>query len=221
MSEHYKLILPPKSFIIRTNPEDAIEFYYRPLVGKLYTKKTQDVLNMLPKKLGRVLEVGYGSGIIIPTIYPHLKEYHGIDLHNKIKGVRKFLKKINLDRKNIHLYKRNILDLGFKKNYFDTVLSISVFEHLKPKDLNTAIENIKQVLKPGGILASSFPTKNIFLETVFRLMRFDPDKHHPCGPKLILSGLKEHFKQQNLEKFPSFIPMDLGLYVTAKHMKKR
>ncbi|MBN1897196.1 MAG: class I SAM-dependent methyltransferase [Spirochaetes bacterium] len=216
-----KLILPPRSFITRTNPEDAIEFYYRPLIGKLYQKKTQDVLNMLPDKLGRVLEIGYGSGIIIPTLYSHLEEYYGIDLHNKIKEVRQFLKRMNMDKRNIHLSKRSILNPGFKRNLFDTVLSISVFEHLKPEYLNRAFLNIKKILKPGGILVSSFPTKNIFLETAFRLMRFDPDEHHPSSPGDILSGLQEHFTIERLEKFPSCLPMDLGLYVTARHRRKR
>lgn len=89
--------------------------------------------------------------------------------------------------KNFKYYKQNFFDVEFKKDSFDCVLAISVLEHvgmghygeppIKNADLK-AMEKIRYVLKPDGILFISVPggKRKIYEQDGIEYIRiFDPD----------------------------------------------
>lgn len=55
----------------------------------------------------------------------------------------------------------NLAKLPYKDNTFDGVLSLDVFEHLRPSTMNSVINEIFRVLKPGGVFLISFPGNRI------------------------------------------------------------
>ena len=61
---------------------DPLPYYYRPLTGWLYRKRLTMALSLLPPRTPRqhVLEVGVGSGILIPTLSAAFGSYTGTDL---------------------------------------------------------------------------------------------------------------------------------------------
>lgn len=98
----------------------------------------------------RILEIGVGGegGLIYP-----LKENNnvfGVDVSDSaILNCRQMgleVKKINLD----------IESLPFDNSYFDIILAFEVFEHFS--NPQHAIEEIKRVLKIGGLVIISIPT---------------------------------------------------------------
>lgn len=56
----------------------------------------------------------------------------------------------------------NALALDYPDNFFDSVISISVIEHIENDGDNAAIKEIWRVLKPGGILLFTVPVKKTY-----------------------------------------------------------
>src|SRR5438045_9455373 len=75
-----RLDLPPKGVLHPNDAHDPLPYYYHPLVGWLYRYRLQMGLDLLPPGGTRVLEVGVGSGVLVPTLTRRYREYTGTDL---------------------------------------------------------------------------------------------------------------------------------------------
>jgi len=99
---------------------------------------------------GLYLDVGCGAGLILR----HLpKGSHAIDINPRnIERVKQYVPeaKIRLgDAEN----------LPYQNEKFDTVICTETLEHLVRSDL--AVNEIKRVLKPGGVLIGSVPRRSL------------------------------------------------------------
>src|SRR5664279_3169904 len=75
-----KLMLPPVGTLKANDQHDPLPYYYRPWVGWLYRKRLGMGLDLLPAGGAKILEVGVGSGILVPTLSSHFPRYTGTDL---------------------------------------------------------------------------------------------------------------------------------------------
>src|SRR3954452_3220116 len=75
-----RLQLPPEGVLKPNDDHDPLPYYYKRSVGWLYRHRLQMGLDLLPPGGRRVLEVGVGSGILVPTLTAHFPEYLGTDL---------------------------------------------------------------------------------------------------------------------------------------------
>ena len=66
--------------------------------------------------------------------------------------------------------------LRFKKNTFDVITSVDVFEHLYKEELELAMNEISRVLKPEGILFVHTETNKIYLNFTHRVWSYPLDK---------------------------------------------
>lgn len=82
----------------------------------------------------------------------------------------------NGDIKNIRLIEGNALNLPFEDNSFDLVYTITVFQEIPNK--NKALEEMKRVLKPNGILS---------------ITEFLPDPDYPLKSTTVKIGTSEGF----------------------------
>ena len=101
----------------------------------------------------RILDVGCGSGTLIREIRKTNKKTHitGIDININIK---------KNSIQNCEFLIENITKLNLKDNSFDIIYALDTLEHVK--DIGTAIDEIKRVLKPNGKLIIVGPTENLF-----------------------------------------------------------
>ena len=74
------LQLPPKGVLRPNDENDPLPYYYNPWVGWLYRHRLQMGLDLLPRGGTRVLEIGVGSGVLVPTLTRRYREYTGTDL---------------------------------------------------------------------------------------------------------------------------------------------
>ncbi len=95
----------------------------------------------------KILEIGFGSGVSFLNLNDTYKEIYGLDLTADVNLVQKKFTEKNI---RLNLENGNILSLPYPDNYFDSVLLISILEHLKTSDQDQAFKEIKRVLKPGG-----------------------------------------------------------------------
>src|SRR3954452_13443406 len=75
-----RLQLPPEGVLKPNDDHDPLPYYYNRWVGWLYRHRLQMGLDLLPPHGRRVLEVGVGSGVLVPTLTAHYAEYLGTDL---------------------------------------------------------------------------------------------------------------------------------------------
>lgn len=215
-SEIYKMLLPDKKSLIVTNEEDPLAYYYWPVIGYFYKKRLTNTLKLFgDKKYGRVLEVGFGSGILFPELNGRADYIYGIETHDKIREVEKMAHLAGV--KNCELRQASISNIPYPDNYFDLVFSVSTLEHIS--ELEQAVQEIRRVTKPGGEIISSFPVKNIVTDIFFRLLGFVPSHLHPNSHGDIIRALEKHLKKEKMIAIPAFLSVSWGIYTSTKHVK--
>lgn len=106
----------------------------------------------------RVLEIGCGTGELLYSIRPHVKEVVGIEIH---KGYVDFIN----NELGIEAHSEDINRMDFTDRTFDIVLSIMTLDHL-PNPAET-LQTIKSLLVKDGIIYIEVPNReealNFFL----------------------------------------------------------
>ena len=152
----------------------SVIFYYLPIFGRMYRKRVELCLDQC-KGGENILEVGFGSGLTFLNLNEKYKKIYGLDLTCDVTVVNNVFEshKIHPDLRN-----GNVLSMPYEDNKFDTVLLISILEHLKPVELAQAFQEIKRVLKPGGQVVYGVPVERPFMVFMFRLLGYNIRKHH-------------------------------------------
>lgn len=174
------------------NPdEDPIRFYFWPLVGRLYRQRVELCLGEC-RGGQRVLEIGFGSGISFLNLNEMYQEIYGLDLTACILEVQNVFENIGIYPV---LSSGNVLQLPYEDDYFDTVLLISILEHLKPPELNKAFSEVHRVLRKGGQVVYGVPVERPFMVTMYHLLGYDIRKAHFSTEKQIASKAEEMFRK--------------------------
>ena len=79
--------LLPQKKLIRTGPVDHADWNYRPFLGQIQRLRFSLALSLLPDQSGRLLEIGYGSGVLMPALKDRAAELYGIDVHSSFREV--------------------------------------------------------------------------------------------------------------------------------------
>lgn len=108
------------------------------------------IYKKLPKKNGKLLDVGCGNGQMLLFFKSKGYSVTGIEYSNKIFKILKKEKKFN----RIKITNEDITKKRGRETY-DFVLASDVIEHIK--DDYTALGNLFSFVKPGGILIITVP----------------------------------------------------------------
>lgn len=200
--------LPEKGTLDPNGPGDPLEYYYRPLVGRLYRDRIEQSLSLLTPPYESILEIGYGSGILLPTLCSMGSNVYGVDTDSEPLRVLKSLRKVGC---TAELVRGDIQQADFPEEHFDLIVSISVFEHIR--DLSPVVSKIFRLLRPGGELLVGMPRVDTAMSAAFRMIGFDRiEEHHVTAYSNFLKIASEHFVLNKFRKIPSFTPRTLALY---------
>lgn len=198
-----------------TNSEDPLNFYYYPVIGWVYRKRLINTLSLIKnRRFERILEIGFGSGILFSELNDRGNELHGIEIHERIPDV---IEKMCDEGLNPVLKQASIYNIPYEDNFFDCIVSVSTFEHLT--DLDGALAEIKRVAKPGAHIVLSFPVRNLVTDIFYSAFGFKPRDLHPNSHNDILNAATKYLKLLKLKKFPSFLPHNASLYMSALFSK--
>lgn len=173
-SHFKKLLLLPKEEYIGVEKADPIRFYFWPLIGKLYRRRVELCLDECTGGT-RVLDVGFGSGVNFLNLHELYKEIHGLDLTARAAQIADKFQKLGI---HTDLRKGNVLKMPYPDEYFDTVLLVSILEHIKPDEQLTAFREMRRVLKPGGQVVYGVPVEQPLMVLAFRLLGYNIRQHH-------------------------------------------
>jgi ubiquinone/menaquinone biosynthesis C-methylase UbiE len=166
-------LLPYKEYIgdPRFNP---IRFYSWPVVGSLYRRRVELCLSECTGGI-RVLEVGFGSGITFLNLHDLYEEIHGLDLSIEVEKVAEIFRSRQIET---YLQNGDVLNMPYPDNMFDTVILISILEHLKPYQQLLAFQEIRRVLKIGGQAIYGVPIERPLMVFMFLMLGYNIRKHH-------------------------------------------
>lgn len=212
---------PPRLKLMRgcdytpADGDDPIRFYHWPVFGKLYRRRVELCLAEC-KRGRRVLEVGFGSGVSFLNLSEIFDEIHGIDLTSPVAEVAAGFRDKGIDPQ---LSNGSVLHMPYPDNHFDTVLLISILEHLKPEQQVPACREIARVLRPGGQMVYGVPVERPFMVCMFRLLGYNIRDHHFSTEQDVANAAGSVLRQERLVPMKSFLSF-LGPVYEVGHFVK-
>ncbi len=195
---------------------DPLRFYYWPVIGTMYRRRVELCLAQCSGGK-RILEVGFGSGVTFLNLNEDYKEIYGLDVNASVEEVAFVFKTKQIET---HLQNGSVLSMPYEDDFFDTVLLISILEHLKPSEQIPAFREIRRVLKPGGQAIYGVPIERRFMVWMFRLMGCNIREHHFSTEKDVFSAADSILDKVRLVQMQS-TPSLFGPVYEVGHFAKK
>jgi SAM-dependent methyltransferase len=183
---------------------DPLRFYYWPIIGKMYRQRIELCLAQC-RGGQRILEVGFGAGVTFLNLSEIYQEIYGLDLNAPTQEVADVFRSMGIKTR---LQNGNVLYMPYENDFFDTVLLISILEHLKPDEQLQAFGEIRRVLKPNGQLVYGVPVERRFSVFAFRLMGCKIREHHFSTEKDVFNtaaGILDEVRVIQMQGIPSLL----------------
>jgi len=196
-----KLKLLPYREYAGVDRNDPLRFYFWPIIGKVFRRRIELCLAECTGGQ-RVLEVGFGSGVTFANLAEKYKEIYGLDLNASVEDVASVFKARQIET---HLQNGSVLCMPYDSDFFDTVLLISILEHLGPTEQIQAFQEIHRVLKPGGQAVYGVPIERRLMVSMFWLLGFDIRKHHFSTEKDVFKAANSVLQKERIIQMPPFL----------------
>lgn len=213
MAARTQLQMLPLREYTGVNRHDPIRFYRLPIIGGLYRRRVEMCLDEC-RGGERVLEVGFGSGVTFLNLHALYLEIHGLDLTAQAEQVTAVFA---AHRIITHLRNGDVLHMPYADGFFETVLLISILEHLKPEQQGAAFQEIRRVLKPGGQVVYGVLMERPFMAFMFRLLGTDIRAEHFSTEIDVARAAEAALRRVKLVQIPSLLgPVyEVGHFVKA------
>lgn len=109
----------------------------------------------------KILDFGCGNGTVVNLLRQENIDCYGADIFYEGASYENVYKSKLFKDKIIRLIPENG-ELPFENNFFDIIISNSVFEHIKNKDL--VFTNLLLLLNTSGFMYHHFPTREVIRE---------------------------------------------------------
>lgn len=202
-----RLELPPRGSLRANDADDPLPYYYNPWVGWLYRHRLQMGLDLLPPGGRRILEVGVGSGILVPTLTKRYPEYSGTDL-----TLAAGLDGLAAPGCQATFRAADLLREGdLPADHYDAIVCFSVLEHIADSD--AAARSLARTLAPGGTLVTGYPMVSPLMSQAFVMIGYRGiDAHHVSPPARIGAALSRVLRPVERVAFPPGSPTWAALY---------
>lgn len=158
--------LLPRDALLKTGAVDQAHWNFRPLLGPVSRLRYSLLSRLLAStKVPRLLEVGYGSGVLLPELADRCEELHGIDIHPHSTEVQTRLAAFGVAA---HLAEGSAECLPYPPRSFDVVVAVSSLEFVL--DQEAASTEIHRVLIRGGRLIVVTPLRSPVADFGLRLL---------------------------------------------------
>jgi len=214
-----QLHLLPEEALVKTGPVDHADWNFRPLLGTVQRARFRLLLRLLgDERFGRLLEIGYGSGVFLPELARRSRELYGIDIHDKPDRVAESLRKLDVAAS---LSTASAEKLPFEAGFFDAVVAVSSFEFIG--DFDRACEEIGRVLSPRGAFFVITPGDSPILDAGLKILTGASAKRdYGDRRKNVVPSLVRHFRVEESRAFPlPMFPIYRGLRLKNEPASRR
>lgn len=201
--------LLPREALIATGPVDHADWNYRPVLGWIQRLRFGLVSRLLPRrKVGRLLEIGYGSGVFMPELARRCEDLHGIDIHPRASEVEARLRDHGVAAR---LVSGSAESLPYDSEMFDVVVAVSCLEFVP--DAAKAAAEIRRVLKPGGCLVFVTPGKSPIVDWGLRVLTGESAKQDYADRReRLMPAMQQQFAIEERRTFPPVLSGVVCLY---------
>lgn len=201
--------LLPREALIATGPVDHADWNYRPVLGWIQRLRFGLVSRLLPRqKVGRLLEIGYGSGVFMPELARRCEELHGIDIHPRAAKVETCLREHGVAAR---LVSGSAESLPYENGMFDAAVAVSCLEFV-PDAVKGAAE-IRRVLKPGGCLVFVTPGKSPVVDWGLKVLTGESaQQDYGERRERLMPAMLEQFVIEDRRVFPPVVSGVVCLY---------
>ena len=210
-----RLLLPKQGALKPNDQHDPLPYYYHPVVGWLFRRRLRMALDLLPAGGRRILEVGVGGGVLVPTLSACFPEYCGSDL-----VLADGLERLVATSCRASFIQADLLeDDTLPDAGFDAIVCLSVLEHIA--DADRAAAALARALVKGGTLVAGYPMVNRLMANLFRWIGFGAiENHHVTTPATIDKALRRVLRPVRRTALPPLAPVSLSLYQCAAWVKE-
>jgi ubiquinone/menaquinone biosynthesis C-methylase UbiE len=217
-----QLKLPPPGVLVPNNAVDPLPYYYRPLIGKVFAARLNTGLRLLDGRFPRLLEIGYGSGLLMPTLASACDELYGLDLEKEPTGLRERLGRLGVTP--TALVQANARAMPFADDFFDAAVAFSIFEHLRSQDLELTLAECARVLRPAGRLLVGCPAVHKLMNAAFATIGFSGiENHHFSDIADVVTAASPWFAVERRAALPSMMgamPLGWAPYTTVLFVRR-
>jgi ubiquinone/menaquinone biosynthesis C-methylase UbiE len=205
--------LLPRESLVKTSSVDEADWVYRPLVGSIARMRFRMVLKLLGNhRRARLLEIGYGSGVLLPELRHRCDELHGIDPHPMPGAVTESAERHGVQAT---LKTSGAESIPYQDHYFDAAIAVSALEFVH--DLEAVCREIKRVLKPGGHFVFVTPGTSPILDLGLKLLTGnDAKKDFGNRREIVLPVTRKHFAFEKTLTAPWLVGRVLPLYSAVR-----
>jgi ubiquinone/menaquinone biosynthesis C-methylase UbiE len=198
--------LLPRQALLKTGDVDHAAWNYDGILGYVSRRRFALVRALLPEhRVGKLLEVGYGSGVFFPELTKHAERLCGADIHDRPADVTAVLAKIGIP---VELVTAPAEALPFPDAMFDVVVAVSTFEFVP--DVRRGINELARVLAPGGRVIVVTPGQSPLLDLALRLFTGESaSKDFGNRRKLIVPTLTSEMRLERSVSFPPASPVPI------------
>jgi SAM-dependent methyltransferase len=212
-----QLKLPPPGVLVPNNAVDPLPYYYRPLLGRVFAARLNSGLRLLDGRYHRLLEIGYGSGLLMPTLATTCDEFYGLDLEREPEGLRERLGRLGV--RPHALVQANARSMPFDDGFFEIVIAFSIFEHLRAHELELTLAECARVLRPEGRLLVGCPAVHKLMNAAFATIGFTGiEDHHFSTIADVVAAAAPWFSVERRAALPSLMsamPLGWAPYTTV------
>lgn len=198
------LTLLPREALVKTGDVDHAAWNYDGLLGFVSRQRFRLVRSLLPKhRVGKLLEVGYGSGVFFPELAKVADELYGADIHEHPADVTAALSAAGI---RAQLVTAPAEHLPFPAETFDLVIAVSTFEFVT--DARLAINELARVLTPTGRIIVVTPGESPLLDVALRIFTGE-SAQADFGDRrsLVIPTLTTELKHDRSAYFPAPFPI--------------
>jgi SAM-dependent methyltransferase len=192
--------LLPREALIKSGSVDHADWNYRPILGWIQQIRFRLVVSLLPRRrVSRMLEVGYGSGIFMPELARRCRELYGIDVHTLHADVGLILKSYGV---RARLSSCGAEAMPFEDGFFDIIVAVSSLEFVS--DIDAAGRELARVLRPHGALVLVTPGHSPLLDFGLKVLTGESaGKDYGGRREALMPGLARYFAIERRRSFPS------------------
>jgi SAM-dependent methyltransferase len=203
--------LPPRGALPPNNDVDPLKYYYVPLVGRVFRARIELGLRLLEGRFARLLEVGYGSGLLLPTLRTLCDRLDGVDLSSDPEVVRPALARLGIEVDELR--QGDVCALPFEEGRFDGVVAFSILEHLRAPELGRALAEVARVLMPGGRFLVGCPAVHKGMNLAFSAIGFHGiEQHHFSSIDDVFAAARPYFTEEKRATLPRGVPLGWAPY---------
>jgi len=181
--------------------EKINNIYGKFIIGSLYKGRLKKVVNLVNLKNKKILDIGFGYGILILFIKNKTEKIYGININEfQTKKTKEILFNEGINVSNLitgDITKKT----EFNDSFFNVIFANSVLEHIK--HLDSALIETKRILDDSGYFIVSTPTENFFYLIGRSIFGFKKPEDHYNDFMFIEYKLKRYFNVLKTLDYPS------------------